>query len=55
MWLAELITQRGIGNGMSILIFSNVVAAMPIYGEQVKADKGWFGLGVIIVVVLLLL
>ena len=55
MWLAELITQRGIGNGMSILIFSNVVAAMPIYGEQVKADKGWFGLGVIILVVLLLL
>ncbi len=55
MWLAELITQRGIGNGMSILIFSNVVAAMPIYGEQVKADKGWFGLGVIIFVVLLLL
>ena len=45
MWLAELITQRGIGNGMSILIFSNVVAALPIYGEQVKADKGWFGLG----------
>ena len=29
MWLAELITQRGIGNGMSILIFSNVVATMP--------------------------
>ena len=55
MWLAELITQRGIGNGMSILIFSNVVAAMPIYGEQVKADKGWFGLAVIIFVVLALL
>ncbi len=55
MWLAELITQRGIGNGMSILIFSNVVAAMPIYGEQIKADKGWFGLGVIIFVVLCLL
>ncbi len=55
MWLAELITQRGIGNGMSILIFSNVVAALPIYGEQVKADKGWFGLGVIVFVVLLLL
>ena len=27
MWLAELITQRGIGQGMSILIFANVVAA----------------------------
>jgi len=29
MWLAELITQRGIGQGMSILIFANVVAAIP--------------------------
>jgi len=55
MWLAELITQRGIGNGMSILIFSNVVAALPIYGEQVKADKGWFGLTVIILLVLVIL
>ena len=55
MWLAELITQRGIGNGMSILIFSNVVSAMPVYGEQIKADKGWFGLGVIVLVVLALL
>jgi preprotein translocase subunit SecY len=55
MWLAELITQRGIGNGMSILIFSNVVAALPIYGEEIKDDKGWFGLGIIIVVVLALL
>ena len=29
MWLAELITQRGIGQGMSILIFANVVASIP--------------------------
>ena len=27
MWLGELITQRGIGNGMSILIFASVVVA----------------------------
>ena len=29
MWLGELITQRGIGNGMSILIFASVVSAAP--------------------------
>lgn len=29
MWLAELITQRGIGNGMSILIFASIVARFP--------------------------
>ncbi len=32
MWLAELITQRGIGNGMSILIFASVVFAPPRAG-----------------------
>ena len=30
MWLAELITQRGIGQGMSLLIFANVVAGLPV-------------------------
>jgi len=29
MWLGELITQRGIGNGMSILIFSSIIARLP--------------------------
>lgn len=29
MWLGELITERGIGNGMSLLIFTSIVASMP--------------------------
>lgn len=29
MWLGELITQRGIGNGMSLLIFVNIISRMP--------------------------
>lgn len=29
MWLAEQITERGIGNGMSIIIFAGIIAAMP--------------------------
>jgi preprotein translocase subunit SecY len=29
MWLGELITQRGIGNGMSLLIFGSIVSGMP--------------------------
>ena len=32
MWLGELITQRGIGNGMSILIFASVVSRLPCPG-----------------------
>jgi preprotein translocase subunit SecY len=40
MWLAELITQRGIGQGMSLLIFANVVAGMPSGGRAVWAEGG---------------
>lgn len=29
MWISELITERGIGNGASLLIFVNIVAALP--------------------------
>ncbi|MEV0147057.1 MULTISPECIES: preprotein translocase subunit SecY [unclassified Nonomuraea] len=31
MWLGELITDRGIGNGMSLLMFTQVVAVFPSY------------------------
>ena len=30
MWMGELITQRGIGNGMSLLIFASIVVALPV-------------------------
>ncbi len=55
MWLGELITQRGIGNGMSLLIFSNVVSAIPIYGQFIKDDKGWTGLAIVVFVCVVLL
>src|SRR5262249_56887590 len=29
MWLGELITDRGVGNGMSLLIFTTVIAVIP--------------------------
>ena len=41
MWLGELITDRGIGNGMSILIFTQVVATFPSALWQVKVSRGW--------------
>ena len=40
MWLAELITQRGIGQGMSILIFANVVAGIPSGLNTVLQEGG---------------
>ena len=35
MWLGELITQRGIGNGMSILIFASIISRLPSQGNAI--------------------
>jgi preprotein translocase subunit SecY len=40
MWLGELITQRGIGNGMSILIFSSVISRLPAQGSAILQQAG---------------
>jgi preprotein translocase subunit SecY len=40
MWLGELITQRGIGNGMSLLIFTSVIARLPAEGSAILSQKG---------------
>jgi preprotein translocase subunit SecY len=55
MWLGELITQRGIGQGMSVLIFTNVVATMPSGGEAIKDEAGWTKLVIVIIISIALL
>jgi preprotein translocase subunit SecY len=40
MWMGELTTQRGIGNGMSLLIFASVVSTLPANFASVKAESG---------------
>ncbi len=35
MWLGELITERGIGNGMSLLIFCSIASRIPAEGAQI--------------------
>ena len=37
MWIGESITQRGVGNGMSILIFASVVSRLPAQGGEIFA------------------
>ena len=34
MWLAELMTERGIGNGASMLIFCGIISKIPFYTKQ---------------------
>ena len=55
MWLGELITQRGIGQGMSILIFASVVSGLPAGGAAVKAEGGDVKFAIILFVTLLLI
>jgi preprotein translocase subunit SecY len=40
MWMGELITQRGIGNGMSLIIFAAVVSELPFEGARMRAEGG---------------
>ncbi|HTW08733.1 MAG TPA: preprotein translocase subunit SecY [Acidimicrobiales bacterium] len=40
MWLAELITQRGVGQGMSVLIFTNVISGLPSSGDALLSSAG---------------
>ncbi|MFN2490673.1 MAG: preprotein translocase subunit SecY [Actinomycetota bacterium] len=47
MWLGELVTQRGIGNGMSIIIFTSIVSTLPSEGDLILRQKG---LGVFLIV-----
>jgi preprotein translocase subunit SecY len=41
MWLGEMITDRGIGNGMSILIFTSIAARLPNEGNAIRKSSGW--------------
>ena len=47
MWLGEQITEKGIGNGISLIIFAGIVARMPnaIAGTWSLVETGelnWF-------------
>jgi preprotein translocase subunit SecY len=39
MWMGELITDRGVGNGMSVLMFTSIVAVIPGEIEQIYLVK----------------
>ena len=55
MWLGELITQRGIGNGMSVLIFASIVSRLPFEGAAILRQKGWVWFGVIMALGILII
>jgi preprotein translocase subunit SecY len=50
MWLGELITDRGVGNGMSLLIFTTVISQMPGYITSIYQARHGFVTAVVLVV-----
>jgi preprotein translocase subunit SecY len=55
MWLGEQITERGIGNGSSMIIFAGIVAAMPDGVTKFIAGGGSSGVGMLGAVVMLII
>ncbi len=41
MWLGELVTEKGIGNGMSLLIFTSIAASFPSSLWAIKSEHGY--------------
>ncbi len=57
MWMGELITQRGIGNGMSLIIFTSIISRVPsaIFSSvNLQSDMG-MGIAVTVLIVLVVL
>ncbi len=59
MWLGEQITAHGVGNGISIIIFAGIVAAIPnaanqLYAQQIQDAGDALFINIVIVVLLLL-
>jgi preprotein translocase subunit SecY len=50
MWLGELITDRGVGNGMSLLIFTTVISQFPGEFENIFVSKHAFVFVVVLLV-----
>lgn len=56
MWLGELITERGIGNGMSLLIFTSICATFPsALGQVAQGEGGMLTLILVIAIGLLIM
>ena len=54
MWLGEQITEHGIGNGISMILFANIVSSLPA-GLNTLFSMGWFAIVVVLVMAALVL
>ena len=55
LWLSELITEYGLGNGASLLVYTNIIASLPNFGKKLFQENiNNFNISSSIFVVLLL-
>ena len=52
MWFGEQITERGVGNGMSLLIFAGIAARIPLEGKSILDTRGGLVFGLVCAAVL---
>nr|WP_228018549.1 preprotein translocase subunit SecY [Brachybacterium epidermidis] len=55
MWMGEMITERGIGNGMSLLIFTSIAASFPAAMGTIFQTQGWMTFTLVILVALVVM
>ncbi|MGW0003338.1 preprotein translocase subunit SecY [Nocardia grenadensis] len=55
MWFGEQITERGVGNGMSLLIFAGIAARIPSEGKSILDSRGGLVFGLVCVAALLII
>ncbi|SDJ42435.1 protein translocase subunit secY/sec61 alpha [Frankineae bacterium MT45] len=48
MWMGELVTDRGVGNGMSVLMFTSIAARIPSEGNAILKNSGGFAFFLIV-------
>ncbi|HHU67820.1 preprotein translocase subunit SecY [Corynebacterium sp.] len=54
MWLGELITEKGVGNGMSLLIFAGIATRLPTDGMNILQTSGGVVFAVVVAAVVAL-
>ncbi len=55
MWLGELITDRGVGNGMSVMIFTQIIAVVPGQLLAIYDDKGALTFAIVMIMAVALI
>ncbi|MFB7877959.1 preprotein translocase subunit SecY [Nocardia sp. NPDC056064] len=55
MWFGEQITERGVGNGMSLLIFAGIAARIPLDGKAILDTRGGLVFGLVCAAVLVII